>query len=530
MSPRLPRLRRAVSPGRLVAPARSIALGLLPLVVACRDDAGPAPVPATIAAASATVPSAEVGTLVTAPVSFVVRDAGGQPLGGVAVTVTVGEGGGTLRNAPTRTLAGATNVGQWTLGTAAGRNTLVVRAGNLPPFTLEATALPGPPAALRIVSGNAQEALAGDEVPAALQVAVVDRFGNGVPGQPVRFEPLLGGGRAAPPSVVTGSDGVAGGVRWELGTARAGQTLRASLLPLAVEFTAQARSDFTIDVRFPGTPPSLLVQEAFQAAAERLRTAIIGDLPDVAVQNLDVSRCGGGAGATLAETIDDIVIFASVSPIDGAGRVLARAGACFIRSSSLQTLVGQMQFDDADLPTLLTTGRFESVVLHEMLHVVGIGSLWRLRNLVEGSGTPDPRYTGAIARERCALAGFTLECAATVPLENTGGGGTAEVHWRESVFDRELMTGFAENTADMPLSALTLGSLADMAFVVNERAADPFRSAAARLAPRLGPADAAAGEEVLEPLGEVTPFGLAQPLRALPAPRLPPSRPGAPRR
>jgi hypothetical protein len=486
-------------------------------------------------ASAATVPTAEVGTALTTPVAFVVRDAGGKALGGVVVSVSVGEGGGTLRNAPTRTAAGATSVGQWTLGTAAGRNTLVVRAGQLPPFTLEATALPGPAAEIRIVSGNTQLALAGEEVPAPLQVAVVDRFGNGVPGQSVRFDPLLGGGRAAPASVVTGPDGVAGGVRWELGSARSSQTLRASVLPLAAEFSAQARSDFTIEVRFAGTPPSVIVQDAFRSAAERLRTAIIGDLPDLAVQNLDVSRCGAGAGATLTETVDDIIIFASVSPIDGAGRVLGRAGACFIRTSSLQTLVGQMQFDDADLQTLLGNGRFESVVLHEMLHVVGIGSLWRLRNLVDGSGTADPRYLGAIALDRCGLVGFTLECGSSVPLENTGGSGTAEVHWRESVFDRELMTGFAEATADMPLSVLTLGSLADMSFTVNERAADPFRSAAARVAPRVTAGPDVVWEEVLEPLGEVTPFGLAQPVRRLlppraqPAPR-PPTRPGAPPR
>jgi len=513
------------------AALRAVATAALILATACRKDAGPAPVPASISAATTAIPSAEVGAVLATPVSFVVRDAGGEAVGGIAVTVSVGEGGGTLRNAPTRTAAGATPVGQWTLGTTAGRNTLVVRVGGLPPFTLEATALPGPPTEVRIVSGNRQVALAGEEVPAPLQVAVVDRFGNGVPGQSVRFEPLLGGGRAAPASVVTGSDGVAGGVRWELGPARASQTLRASILPLAAEFTAQARSDFAIDVRFAGTPPIALVQEAFQAAAERLRTAIIGDLPDLAVQNLDVSRCGGGAGATLTETVDDIIIFASVAPIDGVGRVLGRAGACLIRTGALQTLVGQMQFDDADLQALLTSGRFEAVVLHEMLHVVGIGSLWRLRNLVEGSGTGDPRYAGAIARDRCGVVGFALACGSSVPLENTGVGGTAEVHWRESVFDRELMTGFAETTADMPLSVLTLGSLADMGFVVNERAADPFRNAAARVAPRLLAAPPAPGwEEVLEPVGEVTPFGLAQPLRPPSTPRLPPWRPGAPRR
>ena len=91
---------------------------------------------------------------------------------------------------------------------------------------------------------------------------------------------------------------------------------------------------------------------------------------------------------TLTETVDDIIIYASVSPIDGVGRVLGRAGPCFIRTSTLHSLVGQMTFDDADAQALITSERFESIVLHEMLHVVGIGSLWRLKALVDSSGKP----------------------------------------------------------------------------------------------------------------------------------------------
>ncbi|HEX4936466.1 MAG TPA: leishmanolysin-related zinc metalloendopeptidase, partial [Gemmatimonadaceae bacterium] len=477
--------------------ARHRLVRLSPLVlasalVACSDGEGPAPVPVSIVAPSPAIPAAEVASTLGQSPSFEVRDANGKAVGGVAVTITVGEGGGTLRNPPTRTANGATSVGQWTLGTRSGRNTLVVRAGALPPFTLEATALPGPPSEVRIAGGNDQLALAGDEVPDALAALVVDRFGNPVPQQTVRFDALLGGGTVAPATAVTGVDGIAGGVRWTLGRASSAQTARASIPSLAVEFSARARSDYTIDVRFVGTP-SPPATEAFRVAAERIRTAVTGDVPDVAVQGLDVSRCGAGAGAALTETIDDVVIFASIAPIDGVGRVLGRAGPCYIRTAGQQSLVGQMTFDDADVPGMITSGRFESVVLHEMLHVVGIGSLWRVKGLVAGAGTGDPRFTGGLAMGRCLLLGFGTECDGGVPLENTGGSGTAEVHWRESIFDRELMTGFAEATADMPLSRLTLGALADYGYQVNEKAADPFQSLTARLGPRVAPGAASPG-------------------------------------
>jgi len=51
--------------------------------------------------------------------------------------------------------------------------------------------------------------------------------------------------------------------------------------------------------------------------------------------------------------------------------------------------------------------------------------------------------------------------------------GTADAHWRESIFGPELMTGFVNHGA-MPLSAITVGSLADLGYTVNPLAADPF--------------------------------------------------------
>ena len=58
-------------------------------------------------------------------------------------------------------------------------------------------------------------------------------------------------------------------------------------------------------------------------------------------------------------------------------------------------------------------------------------------------------------------------------MEDTGGQGTVDSHWRESVFDNELMTGFIGPGAN-PLSAITLQALADMGYSVNLSAADPY--------------------------------------------------------
>src|SRR5690606_8164240 len=106
------------------------------------------------------------------------------------------------------------------------------------------------------------------------------------------------------------------------------------------------------------------------AAAMRWMEIITGDLPDVAVNATSV--CGGDFGEPpINETIDDLVIFARITTIDGRGGVLGRAGPCSSRSTSLLTSVGIMEFDVADAQSLHNTGQFTVVAIHEMGHVLG---------------------------------------------------------------------------------------------------------------------------------------------------------------
>ena len=67
----------------------------------------------------------------------------------------------------------------------------------------------------------------------------------------------------------------------------------------------------------------------------------------------------------------------------------------------------------------------------------------------------------------------------SVPVANTGGPGTADAHWRESVFDNELMTGYIDSGSN-PLSAVTVGSLADIGYGVDLAASDPYGRPALR--------------------------------------------------
>jgi hypothetical protein len=291
------------------------------------------------------------------------------------------------------------------------------------------------------------------------------------------------------------------------------QQLIATSGTVRAEIVASIRSEFDPIVRVLGPALPEQVATAMTMAVDRLHAGIVSDVGDVPVLNFDMSRCGL-PGATLNETVDDLVIYAMVTPIDGVGRILASAGPCVLRTQSRFPVIGIMRFDADDINALAGNGRLPAVVLHEMLHVVGIGTLWRTRDMLFGSGTTDPRFIGLLAGAQCISAGGFTGCAdGRVPVENLGGSGTQEVHWRESVFDREMMTGFVEANADMPFSSMSIASLEDLGYVVNLLSADPFTvPAPGTVAPRLSPLLLPPWETLTLPVFEVTPAGWVRPI------------------
>ncbi|HEX9564957.1 MAG TPA: leishmanolysin-related zinc metalloendopeptidase [Gemmatimonadaceae bacterium] len=478
----------------------------------CRDGPTSSRAAFVVEASLSLPPTATVGGTLAQPPTFVVRDASGQALANAPVTVAVTGGNGTLRDPPSRTGTGPTPVGDWTLDTLAGVNVLTILAGSAPAVTIEILGIPDAPATIR-VNGAGQQGFAGEFLDEPLSVDVVDRYGNSIPDVQVDLAIVEGGGDVAPASVRT--QGSAGGadIAWRLGRRGGAQRIIASGAGLSATIGAQIRSDFLPIVRFHGTIPSAEVQGAFALAAERVHAIVTGDVSDVPVFNFDMSRCGL-TGPILSEVVDDLVIYAVVTPMDGVGKVLASAGPCVVRTQSRLPVVGVMRFDSDDIAGLSASGSLPEVILHEMLHILGLGPGWHSRGQLTGSGTSDPRFTGPQTGLHCIAAGGAAFCSdRTVPLENLGGSGTAEVHWREAVFDGELMTGFVETVGDMPLSAMSVASLEDLGFTVNLFASDPYRvPEASHVAPRLSPLLAPPWESILTPLFEVTATGWVRPL------------------
>ncbi|MGP1394054.1 MAG: leishmanolysin-related zinc metalloendopeptidase [Inquilinaceae bacterium] len=211
-----------------------------------------------------------------------------------------------------------------------------------------------------------------------------------------------------------------------------------------------------IEIAFT-SPVSPERQGVFEAAAERWDAVAQIAFPTVEIDG---------------RSIDGLLIEASVAPIDGAQGVLGRAGPTHLRPDGELPAKGVMEFDLADVERLEGEGAFADVILHEMGHVLGIGTLWDRMGLLRGRGTDDPGFVGPNAvREYGALRGRGE--SRPVPVANTGGPGTREGHWRELVFGDELMTGFLSG-ARRPLSRLTVASLEDLGYAVRYEAADPF--------------------------------------------------------
>jgi hypothetical protein len=249
-------------------------------------------------------------------------------------------------------------------------------------------------------------------------------------------------------------------------------------LPIALSIllsgTWPAFSNFIIDISFePGMDESY--KGAFSSAAAFWESQITGYRYN-------------------SPLLQEISISAAIVANDGVGGILGSAGPTNGRffnniqldgdtasSDILFVTAGSMSFDSADVDNLIANGSWESIIRHEMGHVMGFGTIWGYEFggityndfYVADSG----QYTGA-----SALAAYQSEFdpdATFIPVELGGGAGTANGHWDEvdggagptGITDKngndmrnELMTGWLNSPTF--LSKTSLGQFYDMGYTV----------------------------------------------------------------
>lgn len=268
--------------------------------------------------------------------------------------------------------------------------------------------------------------------------------------------------------------------------------------------------DNHVGVIFAIEPPEV-ARAAFVSAANRW-SEIVADTPITgALVSEGDSPCDpveGNLAFVDDFVIDHLMIISVIDSIDGPNNILAAAGPCALEpNGNAFPLIGVMIFDSDDIDGLLTDGTFEVVILHEMGHVLGIGTLWSqstqgqigrrvlrdseslLRDPINDpftqitNGNNRPTFVGQNAFAAYQRLGGNEDA---VPVEDgvilgrpefndETGQGSADGHWNIEDFVNELMV-FAINPDNVrfPLSEVTIASLQDLGYTVNIGLADVF--------------------------------------------------------
>jgi len=200
------------------------------------ETAIPGP-PAAVSVASGSSQSGVVGTTLPLPLVSKVKDAYGNLIPNVQVTMSDAGLGGTFVPNPATTGTNGQASSTYTLPKVA-KNAFPVTAssGSATPATYHETSTAGAPFSMATTGGNKQTAKRGTTLLKSLIVTVKDQFGNGVPNVTVSFSDNGAGGSFSSATAVTNTQGSAS-TMYTLPNTIGTWTITATAGSLSVNFT-----------------------------------------------------------------------------------------------------------------------------------------------------------------------------------------------------------------------------------------------------------------------------------------------------
>ncbi len=215
--------------------------------------------------------------------------------------------------------------------------------------------------------------------------------------------------------------------------------------------------NYNIDINFVGDDWTVELQEAFIVATEFLSLLIqTGFADDPSVPDTSTNN------PTDTVYVDDLLIHAELANLPG--NTLGRAGPEYAHDDiDWIPVEGTMEFDTQFAQNNVDSGDWLIVVLHEMLHVLGFGTLW-------GPEYMDLKTDDGLYFDGPLTTSLFLE--ESLAIEQDGGAGTAGGHWDEDTYELALMSGYLDSGSE--LMDFSVAALIDMGYDIDHADIDTY--------------------------------------------------------
>jgi hypothetical protein len=244
-------------------------------------------------------------------------------------------------------------------------------------------------------------------------------------------------------------------------------------LTCAPAATAQA-APFAVDVRYLGKTLNAAQQATVREAAARVSALIASPFAPVTL-DLPANSCDSNL-PKLKEKVQRFFVFVRVTDL-GEDKY-AEAAPCELHDDSYLPIYGVVDLNSNGLSELSKVDLLDTLI-HEMLHTLGVGTLWEADYRVSLSGDSDDKnlikkvngkYYYTAPKALAAYQNLGGKVSAGIPLDADAG------HWAGGTVCSEILSGDAGDYTGRlnPVSPLTLGALEDLGYRVNRAAASRY--------------------------------------------------------